>query len=66
MTATYIGNGDWIPGVPARDLSEEEYARHKDAIRENEAATGKALYVVAQPAWTIIDDIDTVDTVQED
>lgn len=65
MTATYIGNGDWIPGVPARDLSEEEYARHKDIIGENEAATGRALYVVAPIAWTITDDIDTVNTVQE-
>lgn len=48
MTAIYLGNGDWIPGVPARNLSEEEYAKHKDTIDANAAATGRVLYVEAE------------------
>lgn len=26
MALTYIGGGDWVPGVPARDLSDAEIA----------------------------------------
>ena len=49
MTAIYIGDGDWIPGIPARNLTEEEYAKHKETIDANAAATGRILYMVAQP-----------------
>lgn len=46
----YIGEGSWLPGVPARDLTNEEYAQHKEAINANERATGRALYVKEVPA----------------
>lgn len=49
MTAIYIGDGEWIPGVPARNLSEEEYAAHRAIIEQNEAAIGRTLYMVAHP-----------------
>lgn len=49
MTAIYIGDGDWIPGVPARNLTEEEYAKHKETIDANAAATGRILYMVVHP-----------------
>lgn len=41
--AIYIG-ADWIPGVPARDLSPDEWLLHQDAILANEEATGIQLY----------------------
>lgn len=31
-TIKYIGDGRWIPGVPRRDLTLEEYERCKDLI----------------------------------
>lgn len=37
----YIGNGDWFPGVPARDLNEEETAQHADFLA---TPTGRKLY----------------------
>ncbi|MBX3050807.1 MAG: hypothetical protein KF753_04995 [Caldilineaceae bacterium] len=40
----YMGEGAWIPGVPARDLNEEEAKTHADAIKATEAA-GHRLYV---------------------
>lgn len=66
MTYIYIGGGDYIHGVPARDLTEDEYAQHKDAIEANMAVTGVTLYVVQDAPWVIADDIDTVSPVQED
>lgn len=65
MTYTYIGGGDYIHGIPARDLTEDEYRRHQDVIEANAAVTGVTMYVEQTP-WVITDDIDTVDTVQED
>lgn len=41
---TYIGNGEAIIGVPARDLSPEEAMKYKDRIKASEAAVGRALY----------------------
>jgi hypothetical protein len=59
MKLRYIGGGDWIPGVPARDLSAEEAKQHADAIAAAEKATGKKLYKsVAQKK--------TAKTVEED
>ena len=40
----YVGNGEYIMGVPARNLTVEEAALHADAIAANEAATGRKLY----------------------
>lgn len=40
----YIGEGAWIPGVPARDLTEDEAKTHADAIKATEKA-GHRLYV---------------------
>lgn len=37
----YIGGGDWFPGVPARDLSEEETAQHAEFLA---TPTGRKLY----------------------
>ncbi len=37
----YIGNGDWFPGVPARDLSAEETAQHAAFLA---TPTGRKLY----------------------
>jgi hypothetical protein len=44
MKLRYIGNGDYIHGVPARDLSAAEAKDHGDAIAASEKATGKKLY----------------------
>lgn len=33
ITRKYIGGGDYVPGVPARDLTEEEWSEHVDAGR---------------------------------
>lgn len=49
MTYTYIGGGDWIPGVPARDLTDEEYNRHKATIEANAVAMGTPMYVADAP-----------------
>lgn len=48
MSLIYIGRGDWIPGIPARDLSDEEVERHG---RERLLASG--LY--EEPAGEPID-----------
>ena len=44
MKLKYIGNGDYIHGVPARDLNAAEAKQHADAIAAAEGATGKRLY----------------------
>jgi len=33
-TMKYVGNGAWIPGVPARDLTAKEAAKYAEAIGE--------------------------------
>jgi len=40
----YIGDGEWIPGVPARDLSAEEAAEFGERIAACEGNTGRTLY----------------------
>jgi len=40
----YVGGGEYIPGVPARDLSAEEAATYAPMIAATEAATGRILY----------------------
>ena len=46
----YVGQGTYIHGVPARDLTDEEAAQFEAAIREQEALTGTVLYEpAAQP-----------------
>lgn len=44
----YIGDGEFIPGVPARNLTVDESEQHRAAIEENQQATGKALYRVSR------------------
>lgn len=44
----YVGDGEWIEGVPARDLSEEEVKAHKDAIEATQETTGRVLYEPAK------------------
>lgn len=44
MGLRYIGDGWYIPGVPARDLTPDEAAIHAEAIAKSVAATGRVLY----------------------
>jgi len=48
----YLGQGEFIPGVPARDLSEDEAHRFRATIDEHRSNTGRALYgdLAAEPA----------------
>ncbi len=48
----YVGDGAYIHGVPARDLSPDEAARYADQIASAEAATHATLYepVAEEPA----------------
>jgi hypothetical protein len=48
MTIKYVGNGTFIHGVPARDLSEAEYKTHKKAIKAAEKAANVVLYEVIE------------------
>lgn len=52
MTIKYVGNGTFIHGVPARDLSEVEYANYKKAIKAAEKAASVVLYKVIEKAAT--------------
>lgn len=45
----YIGDGTYIPGVPARDLRADEAALHSVAIQEYETAMGIKLYAPVEP-----------------
>lgn len=45
----YIGGGDWLPGLPARDLTTEEAESHRETL---ESPAGKALYKPAPPPPT--------------
>ena len=40
----YVGDGEYIFGVPARDLSAEEAATYAPMIAATAAATGRILY----------------------
>lgn len=44
MALRYIGNGSFIVGVPARDLTDEEVARYRAVIAEQQRLTGLLLY----------------------
>ena len=44
----YTGNGEFIPGVPARNLTVDESERFAAEIEANQQATGKALYRVSR------------------
>lgn len=48
----YVGN-EFLVGVPARDLTAEEAGVYAAQINENEAATGRALYVPAEFAAVV-------------
>jgi hypothetical protein len=45
MTVRYQGAGAYVSGVPARDLTDEEYAALSDELRERLTASG--LYEIA-------------------
>ena len=47
----YVGDGTYIPGVPARDLREEEAVQFAATIQEYETAMGIQLYAPVQAAW---------------
>jgi hypothetical protein len=48
-TYTYQGNGEYLPGIPARDLTERDVARlsadQVDSLK-TKGADGKQLYIV--------------------
>jgi hypothetical protein len=50
MGVRYLGHGEFIPGVPARDLTAEEAARFGKAIAEHRRNTGRDLYGPPVPA----------------
>lgn len=43
----YIGNGAFLPLVPARDLTPAEVEQYADLLKEAEASGSKALLYVA-------------------
>jgi len=49
----YVGNGEYIVGVPARNLSAEEASQFASEIARTETATGKTLYVAADEAEAV-------------
>ena len=59
MKYRYIGGGDWIPGVPARDLTDSEYDRHKATIEANAQAMGAPMYVADAPVIDVEEDDET-------
>jgi hypothetical protein len=46
MTLTYVGTGAWLPGVPARDLTDEEVQMYGG----KEALLACGLYEEEKPA----------------
>lgn len=53
MTALrYVGDGTYIHGVPARDLTEDEAAQFGPLIREQEAAAHVTMYEPVTPPPT--------------
>lgn len=50
MGMHYVGDGTFIQGIPARDLTEDEAARHKAVIVAQQKLTGVVLYVEIVPA----------------
>lgn len=49
MGMHYVGDGTFIQGIPARDLTEPETARWRATIIEQQRATGIVLYVEIVP-----------------
>lgn len=45
----YLGHGEFIPGVPARDLRPEEAAAWRNVIAEHRRNTGRPLYAPVEP-----------------
>ncbi len=48
IAARYVGAGDYLPGLPARDLTVEEWAAL--GADQQTLVVGLGLYVVADPA----------------
>ncbi len=46
MTHIYEGNGEYVPGVPARDLTDDEWL----ALTDEQKAQAKDLYRAEKPA----------------
>jgi len=46
MAAKYIGDGEFIPGVPARDLTDDELEIYSEAIQAHLESTGRELYQI--------------------
>jgi hypothetical protein len=42
----YVGNGVYIPGVPARNLSPDEVLEYSDIITAQQEASGVVMYEV--------------------
>jgi hypothetical protein len=45
----YMGDGSWLPGVPARDLTPAEAEEHADAIAAHHAQVATPLYEEPEP-----------------
>jgi hypothetical protein len=46
----YLGRGEFIPGVPARDLTADEAAQFRAVVDEHRRNTGRELYRPSIPA----------------
>lgn len=49
----YVGDGSYIYGVPARDLSADEAAQYADKINANAKVTGQPLYAPSDSAGIV-------------
>jgi len=49
MALIYVGDGTYIHGVPARDLSDDEEKRFGALIRQQEKSSGIKLYQKPEP-----------------
>lgn len=52
MALKYIGDGAYIHGVPARDLTDDEEKQYGPLIAEQQAVTSVVLYESAMPPKT--------------
>jgi hypothetical protein len=60
----YVGSGDYIPGVPTRDLTSEEAEEFGPLIEANYLATQVRLYV-AETAETRVAPVRPTEVTQE-
>lgn len=56
----YLGEGEFIPGIPARNLTPEEVERYRDSIEDNRRNASRPLYgpLPAEPVALVEDGAD--------